>query len=52
MRVTVSEEVKDIEPGSDGFGLFSDKTIVAMRVNGEPKDLAHKLSDGDVVEAI
>ncbi len=52
MRVTVSEEVKDIEPGSDGFGLFSDKTIVAMRVNGEPKDLAHKLSDGDVVEGI
>lgn len=52
MRVTVSEEVIDIEPGSDGFGLFSDKTIVAMRVNGEPKDLAYKLSDEDVVEGI
>lgn len=52
MRVTVSEEVIDIEPGSDGFGLFSDKTIVAMRVNGEPKDLAYKLSDDDVVEGI
>jgi threonyl-tRNA synthetase len=52
VRVTVSEAARDIEPGSDGFGLFSDKTIVAMRVNGEPKDLAHKLSDGDVVEAI
>ncbi len=52
MRVTVSEAARDIEPGSDGFGLFSDKTIVAMRVNGEPKDLAHKLSDGDVVEGI
>ena len=52
MRVTVSAEAKDIEPGSDGFGLFSDKTIVAMRVNGELKDLAHKLSEGDEVEGV
>ena len=52
VRVTVSAEAKDIEPGSDGFGLFSDKTIVAMRVNGELKDLAHKLSEGDEVEGV
>lgn len=52
VRVTVSAETKDIEPGSDGFGLFSDKTIVAMRVNGELKDLAHKLSEGDDVEGV
>ncbi len=52
MRVTVSAEAKDIEPGSDGFGLFTDKSIVAMRVNGELKDLAHKLDDGDIVDGV
>ncbi len=52
MRVTVSAEAKDIEPGSDGFGLFTDKSIVAMRGNGELKDLAHKLADGDIVDGV
>ncbi len=37
---------------SDGFGLFADKTIVAMRVNGELRDLAHKAQSGDVVEGV
>ena len=35
-----------------GFELFSDKTIVAMRVNGELRDLAHQAQDGDVVEGV
>jgi threonyl-tRNA synthetase len=35
-----------------GFELFSDRTIVAMRVNGELKDLAHQAQVGDVVEAV
>ena len=52
MRLTVSGESTEAEPGSDGFGLFSDKTVVAMKVNGEARDLAHKLQDGDSVEAI
>ena len=38
--------------GSDGFGLFADKTVIAMKVNGEPCDLAHKPQDGDSIEAI
>jgi threonyl-tRNA synthetase len=52
LRLTVSGESTEAEPGSDGFGLFSDKTVVAMKVNGEARDLAHKLQDGDSVEAI
>ncbi|MEN9740954.1 MAG: hypothetical protein RLZ72_1220 [Actinomycetota bacterium] len=35
-----------------GFELFSDKTIVAMRVNGELRDLAHQAQAGDVVEGV
>jgi threonyl-tRNA synthetase len=52
LRLTVSGQSTEAEPGSDGFGLFSDKTVVAMKVNGEARDLAHKLQDGDSVEAI
>lgn len=35
-----------------GFELFSDKSIVAMRVNGELRDLAHVAQTGDVVEGV
>lgn len=52
MRLTVSGESREVETGSDGFGLFADKTVVAMKVNGEPRDLAHKPQDGDSIEAI
>jgi threonyl-tRNA synthetase len=38
--------------GSDGFKLFTDKKIVAMRVNGQLKDLASQVSENDIVEGI
>ena len=37
---------------SDGFALFTDRSVVAMRVNGELRDLAHVLQPGDVAEAV
>ena len=37
---------------SDGFALFSDRSIVAMRVNGELRDLAARIVEGDAVEAV
>ena len=52
MKVTVAGAVTELADGADGFGLFTDKTIVALRVNGELRDLAHKLADGDVVEDV
>jgi threonyl-tRNA synthetase len=45
VAITVSEP-------SDGFALFSDRSIVAMRVNGELKDLAHHLAGGETVEPV
>ena len=36
----------------DGFALFTDRSVVAMRVNGELKDLAATVADSDVVEPI
>lgn len=35
-----------------GFELFTDRSIVAMRVNGELKDLAATTTDGDIVEPV
>ena len=52
LKVTVDGLATELASGADGFGLFTDKTIVAMRVNGELRDLAHKLTDGDTAEGI
>lgn len=47
----MSDSITLSEP-SDGFGLFADKTIVAMRVNGELRDLAFQAQSGDEVEGV
>ncbi|WP_349427524.1 threonine--tRNA ligase [Microbacterium sp. LWS13-1.2] len=36
----------------DGFALFPDRSVVALRVNGELKDLATVVSDTDAVEPV
>ncbi|SDZ03427.1 threonyl-tRNA synthetase [Herbiconiux ginsengi] len=35
-----------------GFDLFTDRAVVAMRVNGELKDLATTVTDADTVEPV
>lgn len=37
---------------ANGFELFTDRSVVAMRVNGELKDLATTVTDTDVVEPV
>lgn len=37
---------------ADGFALFTDRNVVAMRVNGELRDLAHTVTDTDTVEPV
>ena len=37
---------------ADGFELFTDRSVVAMRVNGELKDLATTVTGTDVVEPV
>ena len=37
---------------TDGFALFSDRSVVAMRVNGILKDLATPVTDADDVEPV
>jgi len=42
----------DVETGATGFDLFASKTVVAMRVNGELKDLAHPILAGDTITSV
>jgi threonyl-tRNA synthetase len=37
---------------TDGFALFPDRSVVAMRVNGELKDLAASVGEADAVEPV
>ncbi len=50
--VSVDGSKLSVALGSDGFKLFADKKIVAMRVNGQLKDLAHQVVDKDIVEGV
>jgi threonyl-tRNA synthetase len=52
IEISVDGRATSIEPGTDGFGLFAEKSIVALRVNGTLRDLAHKPQAGDVVESV
>lgn len=52
LSVSVDGSSAQVSEGSTGFELFTEKSIVAMRVFGVLKDLAHPVSDGDVVESV
>jgi len=41
-----------VEKVADGFELFTDRSVVAMRVNGELKDLATQVTTADTVEPV
>ncbi len=51
-NITLDGVNQSIEPGTDGFKLFADKSVIALRVNGEPRDLAYQPTAGDSVEPI
>ncbi|MEO0049397.1 MAG: threonine--tRNA ligase [Actinomycetota bacterium] len=52
VQISVDSVATSVAQGADGFALFQSRTIVAMRVNGELRDLAHKVQDGDSVESV
>ena len=52
VNVSVDGVAVQAEAGSDGFKLFTDRAVVAMRVNGELRDLAHGVNDGDLIEGV
>ncbi len=52
MKISVDGQPIEVEPGTDGFKLFTDRATVAQRVNGELKDLAFKVAAGDIIEGV
>ncbi len=52
ISITLDGVESQVKLGSTGFELFSEKSIVAMRVSGELRDLAHVVAEGDSVESV
>jgi threonyl-tRNA synthetase len=52
VEIKLYGKTHQVSEGATGFDLFEDRDIVALRVNGELKDLAHTISAGDSVEGI
>jgi threonyl-tRNA synthetase len=52
IELTLEGSSTSVVSGTTGFELFQDNKVVAQRVNGELRDLAHALSAGDKVEAV
>ena len=52
IELTLEGAPTAVASGSTGFEVFQDKKVVAQRVNGALKDLAHVLAAGDKVEAV
>ena len=55
IRITSPEErlERDLEPGMTALDLFrDDRRVVVARINGELKDLATELHEGDEIEAV
>jgi threonyl-tRNA synthetase len=52
VAIVLDGQKQQVPAASTGFTLFTEKNIVAMKVNGEPRDLAHNVQEGDLVEAI
>ncbi|MEY4409745.1 MAG: hypothetical protein RLZ99_218 [Actinomycetota bacterium] len=52
MNIELAGKTHQVSEGADGFGLFEDRSIIALRVNGELRDLSYKLTEGDKVEGV
>jgi threonyl-tRNA synthetase len=50
--VTDVAPAPDVSYPADGFALFPDRSVVALRVNGELRDLATKVTETDAVEPV
>lgn len=52
LKITVDGAAREVSADTTGFNLFESRSVVALRVNGELKDLAYSVSAGDVVEGV
>lgn len=52
MNIYLDGKTHQVSEGATGFDLFQDRSIVALLVNGEPKDLSYSLQDSDDVSGV
>ena len=52
LKITVDGTSREVVAETTGFNLFESRSIVALRVNGELRDLAYVVVDGDAVEGV
>lgn len=52
MEIKLYGKTHQVSEGATGFDLFEDRNIIALRVNGELKDLAYQLSASDEVVGV
>lgn len=52
LKISVDGVERIVPADTTGFKLFESKSIVALRVNGELRDLAHLVANGDLVEGV
>lgn len=52
MDIKLAGKTHQVSEGATGFDLFEDRSVIALSVNGEQRDLSHQLLEGDVVEGI
>ena len=53
ISITVNNERKEVESTATGTQLFAeDPNVIAVRLNGELRDLYTPLKDGDTVESV
>jgi threonyl-tRNA synthetase len=53
LRITVDGSERQVAAGTTAAEVFEgDRLVIAARVGGELRDLAHVMSDGDVVEPV
>lgn len=52
MEIQLDGKTHQVSEGATGFDLFEDRSIIALRVNGILRDLAHRISSGDSVEGV
>jgi len=53
LRIVVDSVERSVPAGTTGADVFGDdRSVVVVRVNGELRDLAYAVADGDVVEPV
>ncbi len=52
IKVSINGIEQEVAATATGFDLFKERTIAAQRVNGELRDLAFAVSDGDQIEGV